>query len=108
LNDCLRGEVWLTRLDPTEGNALRKTRPCVIVSPDAMNAWLGTVIVMPLTSGGSAARFRTQTAFRGVSGFLLGDQLRAVSKGRLIKRVGVLDRAELDDALAVLREMFMD
>jgi mRNA interferase MazF len=108
LPDCLRGEVWLTRLDPTEGNELRKTRPCVIISPDAMNAGLGTVIVMPLTSGSHAAGFRAPTVFRGIPGFLLGDQLRAVSKGRLIRRVGVIDGKTMGDALAILREMFMD
>jgi mRNA interferase MazF len=101
-----RGEVWLTRLDPTEGNEIRKTRPCAILSPTGMNGHLGTVIIMPLTSGSHITRFRVPTQFRDVPGLLLGDQIRCVSKQRLLKRVGMLDEATLKDALAVLREMF--
>jgi mRNA interferase MazF len=103
---AVRGDVWLTRLDPTEGNEIRKTRPCAVISPDAMNSHLGTVIVMPLTSGSRQTRFRVPTAFRGVDGLLLGDQIRCVSKSRLLKQVGSLDEDSLDKALAVLREMF--
>lgn len=101
-----RGEVWLTRLDPTEGSEIRKTRPCAIVSPDAMNAHLSTVIIMPLTSGSRLTRFRTSTDFRRVSGLLLGDQIRVVSKSRLLKHVGSVDGETLHRALKVLRDMF--
>ena len=101
-----QGDVWLTRLDPTEGNEIRKTRLCAIVSPDTMNAHLGTVIIMPMTSGSHAARFRPTSTFRGIEGLLLGDQVRSVSKFRLRKRLGTLDEATLKAALVVLREMF--
>ena len=101
-----QGEVWLTRLEPTEGNEIRKTRPCAIVSPDGMNAHLGTVIVMPLTSGSRATRFRVSTEFNKVGGFLLADQIRCVSKLRLLKHVGALDTKTLAEALRILREMF--
>lgn len=103
-----RGEVWLTRLDPTEGNEIRKTRPCAIVSPDAMNTHLGTVVILPLTSGSRLTRFRAETEFRNMPGLLLGDQIRAVSKSRLLKHVGRLDGDTLRQALRVLREMFED
>ena len=101
-----RGEVWLTKLDPTEGSEIRKTRPCAIVSPDAMNAHLRTVIIMPLTTGSSLTRFRAPVEFRKVRGLLLGDQIRVVSKSRLLKHVGRLDGEDLDQGLIVLREMF--
>ena len=101
-----RGEVWLTRLDPTEGHEIRKTRPCLVVSSNAMNAHLGTVIVMPLTSGSKAARFRVSTHFRNIEGFLLGDQIRCVSTKRLTARLGVMEDASLISALAILRDMF--
>ena len=101
-----KGDVWLTRLDPTEGNEIRKTRPCAIVSPNSMNAHLGTVIVMPLTSGSRLTRFRAVTEFRKVRGILLGDQIRAVSKSRLLKHLGCLDDETLSQALNVLCEMF--
>lgn len=101
-----RGEIWLTRLDPTEGREIRKTRPCLVVTPDGMNAYLGTIGVMPMTSGSQPARFRSPVEFRGVPGLLLGDQIRSVSKTRLLKLLGRIDDAALVAALAVLREMF--
>lgn len=101
-----RGDVWLTRLDPTEGNEIRKTRPCAIISSDAMNAHLGTVIVMPLTSGSRFAGFRVRTEFRNVSGLLLGDQIRCVSTKRLIRNLGPLDRGTMVRTLRMMREMF--
>lgn len=100
------GEVWLTRLDPTVGNEIQKTRPCLVVSPDTMNRHLGTVIVMPMTSGGRTARFRSPVVFSGRSGFLLGDQIRSVSRYRLLKCLGEVDEATLTRALTVLRDMF--
>jgi mRNA interferase MazF len=90
---ALRGEVWLTELDP-------------IVSPDAMNRFLQTIVGMPLTSGGSLARFRVPVRFKGKAGLLLGDQLRTLDRSRLIKRLGVMDVAATLAALALLREMF--
>lgn len=82
-----RGDIWLTRLDPTEGREIRKTRPCLIVTPDDMNGFLGTVAVVPMTTGSRLSPFRLSTEFRGIPGLLLGDQLRSVSKSRLLKRL---------------------
>lgn len=101
-----RGEIWLTRLDPTEGHEIQKTRPCLVVSPDPMNRFLGTVIVMPMTSGSKLTRFRVETQFQGKPGLLLGDQIRSVAKSRLLKRLGDARSETLSDALAILREMF--
>ena len=101
-----RGDVWLTRLDPTVGNEIRKTRPCLIVSPDAMNRFLGTVMVVPLTSGSSPARFRLPISFADRQGLLLGDQMRSVSKLRLVKQVGSFDEPTLLKALKLLQEIF--
>jgi mRNA interferase MazF len=104
--DVVRGDIWLSRLDPTVGTEIQKTRPCLIVSPDLMNRHLRSVTVMPLTSGSRRGPFRIPTRLGGREGFLLGDQLRTLSKLRLIKRVGEADAATLSAALAVLREMF--
>lgn len=101
-----RGEVWLTRLDPTVGNEIRKTRPCLIVSPNGMNRYLGTVIVMPLTSGSEEARFRVPVQFAARDGLMLGDQIRSVSQQRLLKMVGEVGENDLSEALRILREMF--
>jgi mRNA interferase MazF len=102
----LRGDIWLSRLDPTVGSEIQKTRPCLIVSPDLMNRHLRSVTVMPLTSGSRWEPFRLPIQLGGKEGFLLGDQLRTLSKMRLIKKVGQADSVTLLAALAVLREMF--
>lgn len=101
-----RGEVWLTRLDPTVGHEIQKTRPCLIVSPDTMNRFLGTVVVMPMTSRSRAEPFRPPSSFGAVEGLLLGDQIRSVSKRRLLKLLGIAESSTVTVALAVLREMF--
>lgn len=101
-----RGEIWLTRLDPTEGHQIQKTRPCLVVSPDAMNRFLGTITVMPMTSVSRPTRFRVKTQLQGKAGLLLGDQIRSVAKARLLKPLGHADADTLSEALAVLREMF--
>jgi mRNA interferase MazF len=104
----VRGEVWLAALDPTVGREIRKTRPCVVVSPDSMNRFLATVTAVPLTSGSTAAGFRVPVTFKGKDGFVLCDQLRTLDRTRLIKRLGTLDGPALHQSLAVLRDMFED
>jgi mRNA interferase MazF len=106
VKNIVRGDIWLSRLDPTVGTEIQKTRPCLIVSPDSMNRHLRSVTVMPLTSGSRWEPFRLPTQLDGRDGLLLGDQLRTLSKLRLIKKVGAADAATLSAALAVLREMF--
>lgn len=103
-----RGDIWLTRLDPVEGHEIRKTRPCLVVTPNSMNVRLGTVAVMPMTTGNRLAPFRVATEYRGIPGLLLGDHVRSVSKSRLLKRLGRIDDDTLSRALAMLREMFED
>lgn len=103
---ALRGEIWITELDPTVGREIQKTRPCLIVSPDMMNRHLDTVTVMPLTSGSRSAPFRVPTGFGGKEGFLLAEQLRTADRRRLRGKLGKIDDRTLLTALAVLREMF--
>jgi mRNA interferase MazF len=106
LRSVVRGEIWLTELDPTIGSEIRKTRPCLVVSPDGMNRFLRTVTAVPLTSGSSPARFRPALKFKNKSGYLLADQMRSLDRARFVKRVGVVDKATLDELLGILREMF--
>ena len=101
-----RGEVWLCRLDPTLGAEIKKTRPCLIVSPDDINGRLQTVIVAPLTSGGREAPFRPAIRFRGVDGLILPDQMRVLYRKRLVKRLDMIDPAVLRDVLAVISRSF--
>ncbi len=101
-----RGEVFLVDLDPTRGSEIRKTRPCVVVSPDELNHHLRTVIVAPMTTAGQPYPFRVGCHFAGKTGRVVLDQLRTVDRERLTKRLGVLAPGELDAVLAVLHEMF--
>ncbi|WP_376866324.1 type II toxin-antitoxin system PemK/MazF family toxin [Brevundimonas staleyi] len=100
-----RGEVWLIRLDPAEGGEIRKTRPCVVVSPDRLSHH-DVYIVAPLSSGDAKARFRVETVFMNHAGRVLPDQIRTVARGRMVRRLGVLDPVDFDRTLAVLRLMF--
>lgn len=101
-----RGEVWWVRLDPTVGHEIRKTRPCLIVSPDEMNRY-GISIIVPLTSSGRR-RFRVPTSVADKQGAAATDQVRAVDHGRFGRRIGDGDPALLFGVLAALREMFED
>lgn len=101
-----RGEVWLAALDPTQGSEIRKTRPCLIVSPPEMNDHLRTVTVAPMTTGSRPAPFRVHVRFQGKDGLVLLDQIRTLDKGRLVRRLGAAPKPTLTAALAVLREAF--
>lgn len=104
--DARRGDVFLVDLNPTRGGEIRKRRPCVVVSPDELNAHFRTVIVAPLTTGGHPYPFRVSCRFGGKSGYLVLDQVRAVDQERFIRRLGRVSPATLAAALAVLQEMF--
>jgi mRNA interferase MazF len=101
-----RGEVHLVGLDPTVGSEIKKTRPCVIVSPDELNQHLRTVIVAPMTTGGQAYPWRVACRFQNRSGFVALDQLRTVDSERLVKRLGRLSVSTTTEVLDTLQEMF--
>ena len=103
-----RGDVWLINLDPTVGREIQKTRPCVVVSPPEINDHLSVMLVAPLTSGSRPAPFRVATTFAGKAGLMLLEQVRAVDSGRLVKKIGQIDRLTLSAALAVLRSLFAE
>jgi mRNA interferase MazF len=103
-----RGDVHLVRLDPTLGSEIKKTRPCVVVSPDELNAHLRTAIVAPMTTGGKAYPWRIRCRFQNRSGYVVLDQLRTVDQERLVKRLGALPPDTLADVLDGLQEMFAE
>lgn len=102
----VRGEVWLAALDPTVGGEIRKTRPCVIVSPPQMHDYLRTVTVAPMTTGSRSAPFRIPIRFQDKEGLILLDQLRTLDKQRLVRRLGAVTAKTLGLTLAALRETF--
>jgi mRNA interferase MazF len=101
-----RFEVYLVNLDPTVGREIRKTRPCVVVSPDEINHVVRTVIVAPMTTKGQLYPSRVACTFNRVKGQVVLDQVRTVDRVRLIRRLGVLDRPTAHRVLEVLQEMF--
>lgn len=101
-----RFDVHLVELDPTAGSEIRKTRPCLIVSPDEMNRHLRTVMIAPMTSVRRPYPTRVDCSFQKVQGQVALDQLRAVDRRRLVKRLGTIHPATQDKVLDVLREMF--
>ena len=103
-----RGEIWLVNLDPTVGSEIRKTRPCVIVSPGAMHDYLKTVIVAPMTTKGRPAPFRIDVMHAGKKGLVLLDQMRAVDKIRLTKKIGAVSVKSLATTLTTLQEVFAE
>ncbi len=104
--EVTRGEVYLIDLNPTRGGEIRKTRPCVVVSPDELNAHLHTFIVAPLTTGGHEYPFRVPCRFQRRSGQVVLDQLRTIDRERLVRRLGRLSPPTLAQVLRVLQEMF--
>lgn len=101
-----RFEVHLIRLDPTEGREIRKTRPCLVISPDEMNRHIGTVIIAPMTTKGRNYPTRIPIRFKGKTGQIVLDQIRTVDKIRLVKRLGKIDDVSARRTLVVLGEMF--
>jgi len=101
-----RGEVHLVDLNPTRGREIKKTRPCVIVSPDELNRHLRTHIVAPLTTGGHGYPFRVPCRFKNKVGHVVLDQVRTVDRDRLVRNLGRISPGTLKRVSTVLQEMF--
>lgn len=99
-------EVWLVSLDPTRGSEIRKTRPCVVVSPNEMNSHLRTVIVAPMTTVERPYPTRVPVRFQRKRGQVALDQIRSVDRERLVQRLGAISANAARDIAAVLVEMF--
>jgi len=103
-----RFDVYLVNLDPTVGKEIKKTRPCLVVSPDEMNKFIATVIVAPMTTKGRQYPTRVSCHFQGKHGQIVLDQLRTVDKVRLVKKLGRISSKTQQAVLAVLGEMFAE
>jgi mRNA interferase MazF len=101
-----RFDVCLVNLDPTLGHEIKKTRPCLVVSPDEMNKHIRTVIIAPMTTADREYPTRISTSFKGKKGQIVLDQIRTVDKKRLVKVVGKIDETTGGRVLETLAEMF--
>jgi len=102
-----RFDVYAVELDPTRGSEIRKTRPCVVISPNEMHV-LKTVIVAPMTTAGKAWPSRVPVELMGREGYVVLDQIRTIDRSRLLRTLGRLDSRTGRRVLSVLREMFAE
>jgi mRNA interferase MazF len=103
-----RFEVYLVNLDPTIGSEIKKMRPCLVISPDEMNAHIATIIVAPMTTQGRAYPTRVSCKFQSKDGQVVLDQIRTVDKTRLAKKLGTISASTQKVVLAILAEMFAE
>lgn len=101
-------EIVLVNLDPTIGSEIRKTRPCVIISPDEMNQYLRTVVIAPMTGSSKNYPTRVKIKHDNKIGWVVLDQVRTIDKQRIIKILGKLSRLKIKEVKATLRETYID
>ena len=101
-------QIVLVNLEPTIGSEIKKTQPCVIVSPDEMNKHLRTIIIAPMTTISKSYPTRVRVKQKNESGWVVIDQLRTIDKQRIIKILGVLSPAEISKTKRVILEMLVD
>lgn len=101
-----RFEVYLINLDPTIGHEIKKTRPCLIISPNEMNQHISSAIVAPMTTKGKKYPTRISCSFQGKKGQIVLDQIRTVGKKRLVKRLGTISKNSQENTIQILQEMF--
>ena len=103
-----RFDVYLANLDPAIGREIRKSRPCLVISPDEMNRYISTVIVAPMTTNGRDYPTRVPCTFQWREGQIVLDQVRTVDKTRFTKRLGKMDSRTRSNVLSVLAELFSE
>lgn len=101
-----RFDVYLVNLDPTVGSEIKKTRPCLVISPDDMNRWIRTVIVAPMTTKGRPYPTRVRCEFKGKEGQVVLDRIRTVDKSRLMRKLGQIGKSTQIEVLATLVDLF--
>lgn len=101
-------DVFLVSLDPTRGHEIKKSRPCVVISPDEMNRHLATVVIAPMTTKSHPYPTRLPVTFTHTSGWIVLDQIRTVDTRRLIKRLGKLETTTIARIKSVIQEMLVD
>lgn len=106
--DLSQYEIILVNLDPTIGSEIKKTRPCVIISPDEINRNLRTITIAPMTSKSRKYPTRIKIKHNEQIGWVVIDQIRTIDKDRIIKKLGVLSEKEIKSCKDVIRETFVD
>jgi mRNA interferase MazF len=106
--DLNQYQIVLVNLDPTIGSEIKKTRPCVIISPDEMNKYLRTIILAPMTTTSRKYPTRIEVKHDAKIGWIVLDQIRTVDKQRIVKVLGRLSLPEISALKSVMKETFVD
>jgi mRNA interferase MazF len=100
--------IVLANLDPTIGSEIKKTRPCVVISPDEMNKYLNTIVIAPMTTTSKQYPTRVEIKHDNKIGWIVLDQIRTIDKQRIIKDLGRLSKPEIKEVKYILKETFVD
>ena len=106
--EIIQYSIVLVDLDPTLGSEIKKTRPCIVVSPDEMNKYLNTIVIAPMTTNVKQYPTRVAVEHDGKKGMIVIDQIRTVDKIRILKVLGKLTKSEIKTCKAVIKETFVD
>lgn len=101
-------EIFLINLDPTIGHEIKKSRPCIVLSPNEMNQFIGTIIIAPMTTKSKSYPSRVELSFQGKKGYIVLDQIRTVDKARFIKKLGSPEKKTIIKIKKVIQEMLVD
>ena len=101
-------EVFLVNLEPTIGSEIKKTRPCVVISPDEMNKHLRTVVIAPMTTSSKNYPTRVEIKLDNKIGWVVLDQVRTIDKQRIIKSMGRLSKPEVREVKSTIKETYVD
>ena len=101
-------QIILVNLDPTIGSEIKKTRPCVIVSPDEMNKYLRTVVIAPMITSSKNYPTRIEVKHDSKIGWIVLDQIRTIDKQRIVKPLGRLSKPEIKELKSIIKETFVD
>jgi mRNA interferase MazF len=101
-------EIVLVNLDPTIGSEMKKTRPCVVISPNEMNKYLNTIVIAPITSSSKAYVTRIEVRQNKTKGWVVLDQIRTIDRIRIIKKFGSLSEIEIAAVKAIIKETYVD
>lgn len=101
-------QIILVNLDPTLGSEIKKTRPCVVISPNEMNKFLNTVVIAPMTTSSKNYPTRIEVKHDSKIGWIVLDQIRTIDKQRIIKDLGQLTKSEINELKSVLKETYID
>ena len=101
-------QIVLVNLDPTIGSEIKKTRPCVVISPDEMNKYLRAIVVAPMTTKSKNYPTRTRIKHDKKTGWIVLDQIRTIDKQRVVKVLGNISKTEIKKVKAIIKETFVD